>query len=120
MSDTPEDRRRAAPDGPPEDDGDMRQDVNIHRVFLPPLTARLVNAGIALLVIIAGWGGLNIELMRQGMQRRDEQQTARDKQQADQNAAILVEIAGIKATVAINSAGIAGLESRTEKLEGRP
>ena len=108
---TPEDRRREAPDGP-EDDGDMRQDVNIHRIYIPAFTQRVIAVCAGLLVLIAAWGGTNIQIMQRDIA---EQKT----QQAQQNAAVLVEIANIKAEASVTSARVGGLESRTEKLEGR-
>jgi hypothetical protein len=108
---SPEDRRREAPDGP-EDDGDMQQDVNIHRVYLPPLTARVVQACMALIVLIAAWGGTNIELMRRDM-------ADQNREQNRQNAEVLVQIASIKGDLSVTNGDVRRLESRTEKLEGR-
>ena|SRR5688572_558516 len=108
---TPEDQRREAPDGP-EDRDDMRQDVNIHRVYLPPLTARVVQICMALIVLIAAWGGTNIELMRRDM-------ADQNKEQNRQYSEVLVQIASIKADLAITTGDVRRLESRTDNLEGK-
>ena len=108
---TPEDQRREAPDGP-EDTEDMRQDVNIHRVYLPPLTARVVQVCMALIVLIAAWGGTNIELMRRDM-------ADQNREQNRQNAEVLVQIASIKADLAVTTGDVRRLESRTDNLEGK-
>ncbi len=102
MTDTPEDRRREAPDGPEDD---MRMDLHIDQLHVPTSTKWAVGV---LLVGIAGlvsWNLLTTLSIKES--------------QADDKREFWIEVGKLQATDAVTDVRLRALESRAEREASR-